>query len=104
MVRHALGILVALTTAASPAAAFQCPVLIKQLNDAIGTMPAGDTRVKEGRRLTGEATKLHDTGRHADSIVTAGKAARALGVTLRLAPLTPVQAEQVRAAEGRLGQ
>lgn len=66
-------------------------------------MNPGDARVKEGKRLIAGATRLHETGVHADSIATAKKAARVLGVSLKLADMTPAQAEQVRAAEQRIG-
>jgi hypothetical protein len=86
------------------AAAFQCPLLIKQLSDAVATMNRGDPKVKEGQRLIVEAGKLHEAGRHADSIATAEQAARVLGVSLKLAKMAPAQEEQVRAAEERVGK
>ncbi len=89
---------------AGPAAAFQCPLLIKQLSDAVETMNASEPKVKEGRQLIGEAKRLHETGKHADAIATAEKAARVLGVRLKLAPMVPAQEEQVRAAEQRIGK
>ncbi len=88
----------------SPATAFQCPLLIKQLNDRVETMNANDPKVREGRQLIGEAKKLHETGKHADAIATAEKAARVLGVQLKLAKMAPAQEEQVRAAEQRIGR
>jgi hypothetical protein len=87
-----------------PAAAFQCPLLIKQLNDAVETMNASDPKVKEGRQLIAEAKKLHETGKHPDAIATAEKAARVLGVQLKVARMAPAQEEQVRAAEQRIGK
>ena len=87
---------------AGPAAAFQCPLLIKQLTDTVATMNAADPKVKEGQRLIAEAKALHEAGRHADSIATAEKAAKALGVQLKLSKMTPAQEEQVRAAEERI--
>jgi hypothetical protein len=85
-----------------PAWAFQCPLLIKQLTDAVATMNAADPKVKEGQRLIAEAKTLHEAGKHADSIATAEKAARVLGVPLKLSKMTPAQEEQVRAAEQRI--
>ena len=87
---------------AGPAAAFQCPLLIKQLTDAVGAMNAADPKVKEGQRLIAEAKALHEAGKHADSIATAEKAAKVLGVPLKLSKMTPAQEEQVRAAEQRI--
>jgi hypothetical protein len=87
---------------AGPAQAFQCPLLIKQLTDAAATMNPADPKVKEGQRLIAEARTLHDTGKHADSIATAEKAAKVLGVQLKLSKMTPAQEEQVRAAEQKI--
>jgi hypothetical protein len=89
---------------AGPAAAFQCPLLVKQLNDAVEAMNANDPKVKEGRPLIAEAKRLHESGKHADAIATAEKAARVLGVQLKLAKMTPAQEEQVRAAEQKIGK
>jgi hypothetical protein len=86
------------------AAGFQCPLLIKQLNDAVAQMKADDPKVKEGKELIAEAQKLHETGKHAESIATAEKAAKLLGVQLKLAKMTPAQEAQVRAAEQKIGK
>jgi hypothetical protein len=97
----ALTILAALVFA-SPARAFQCPLLIKQLTDAVATMNPADPKVKEGQRLIAEARTLHEAGKHADSIATAEKAAKVLGVQLKLSKMTPHQEEEVRAAEQKI--
>lgn len=82
--------------------AFECPLLVKQLNDAVGTMKADDPKVKEAQELIAEASKLHAAGKHADSIATAEKAAKVLGVHLTMKQLPAAQAEQVKAAEQRI--
>lgn len=92
--------LVAMLT--SVAAAYQCPLLIKQLTDAAAAMSAADPKVKEGQRLINESRKLHQEGKHAESIATAEKAAKVLGVQLKLGKMDPAQEEQVRAAEQRI--
>jgi len=74
---------VALALLASPAIANQCPLLIKQLNDAVAKMKADDPKVKQGKELIAEAQKLHDGGKHSDSVATADQAAKVLGVTLK---------------------
>ncbi len=74
---------VALALLASPAMANQCPLLIKQLNDAVAKMKADDPKVKQGKELIAEAQKLHDGGKHADSVAKADEAAKVLGVTLK---------------------
>ncbi len=74
--------MVSLALLASPAMAFQCPLLIKQLNDAVAKMKADDPKVKEGKALIAAAQKLHEGGKHADSIAKADEAAKTLGVEL----------------------
>ncbi len=98
----AVTILTVVVVFTGPAAAFQCPLLITQLTDAAAAMNAADPKVKEGQRLIAEAKTLHEAGKHADSIATAEKAAKALGVQLKLSKMTPAQEEQVRAAEQRI--
>lgn len=94
-----VGTVLLLVVLAGPAAAFQCPLLIKQLSDAVATMNASDPKTKAGTALIAEAKKLHDAGRHAESIATAEKAARVLGVPLKMAKMTPEAEARVRAAE-----
>ncbi len=75
--------MVFLALLAGPAMANQCPLLIKQLNDAVAKMKADDPKVKQGKELIAEAQKLHEGGTHADSIAKADEAAKVLGVTLK---------------------
>jgi hypothetical protein len=86
------------------AAAYQCPLLVKQLTDGLATRDPSDPKTKLGQQLIAEAKALHEAGRHAESIATAQKAARVLGLSLKLAPLTPAQEEQIRAAEQKIGK
>ncbi len=74
----------ALALVAGPAMANQCPLLIKQLNDAVGKMMADDAKVKQAKPLIAEAQKLHDGGKHADAIKKAEDAAKVLGVKLEM--------------------
>ncbi len=104
MLRRLAGTVLVILMSTGSAAAFQCPVLIKQLTDAAATMNPRDAKVNEGQRLIADADKLHAAGRHADSIATAEKAARILGIPLKLIKMTPAQEEQVRAAEQRIGK
>jgi hypothetical protein len=69
---------------AGPAMANQCPLLIKQLNEAVAKMKADDPKVKQGKGLIEEAQKLHDGGKHADSVKKAEEAAKVLGVKLQM--------------------
>ena len=62
------------------AMASTCPLLIKQGKDAAGKMKADDPKVKEANAKLAEAQKLHDAGKHADSVKTASEALALLGV------------------------
>ncbi|MBI3030066.1 MAG: hypothetical protein HYY64_11180 [Candidatus Rokubacteria bacterium] len=74
----------ALALLAGPALAGQCPLLIKQLNEAVGKMKADDAMVKKAKPLIAEAQKLHDGGKHADSVKKAEEAAKVLNVKLQM--------------------
>ena len=74
----------ALTLLAGPAMAGQCPLLIKQLNEAVGKMKADDAMVKKAKPVIAEAQKLHDGGKHADSVKKCEEAAKILGVKLEM--------------------
>ena len=73
-----------LTLLAGPAMAGQCPLLIKQLNEAVGKMKADDAMVKKAKPLIAEAQKLHEGGKHADSIKKCEEAAKVLNVKLEM--------------------
>jgi hypothetical protein len=62
------------------ALASTCPVLIKQGKEAAAKMKADDPKVKEANAKLAEAQKLHDAGKHADSVKTANEALALLGV------------------------
>ena len=62
------------------AIASTCPLLIKQGKDAAAKMKADDPKVKEANAKLAEAQKLHDAGKHADSVKTANEALTLLGV------------------------
>jgi hypothetical protein len=70
------------TFLAGPAVANQCPLLIKQLKDAIAKLPAGDAKGKQAQTLVDEAQKLHETASHAKSVEKADEAAKVLGIAL----------------------
>ena len=66
---------------AGPAVAFQCPLLIKQIEDATaGKTDANSTKAKE---LAAEAKKLHEAGKHAESIAKADEAAKVISLALK---------------------
>jgi hypothetical protein len=62
------------------ALASTCPLLIKQGKEAAAKMKADDPKVKDANAKLAEAQKLHDAGKHADSVKTATEALALLGV------------------------
>jgi hypothetical protein len=74
----ALALVLATTGAAL---ANQCPLLIKQIEDA--TAGKTDDASKKAQALAKEAKALHDSGKHAESVAKADEAAAAIGLTLK---------------------
>ena len=62
------------------AMASTCPLLIKPGKAAAAKMKADDPKVKEANAKLAEAQKLHDDGKHADSVKKANEALALLGV------------------------
>jgi ABC-type transporter MlaC component len=69
---------VAVLAIASPALAFQCPKLVKQINDTVGSR--FDATAQQARGDAASAAKLHAEGKHAESVKTAQDALAKLGV------------------------
>ncbi len=67
---------------AGPVLANQCPLLIKQIQDA--TAGKTDDASKKAVALATEAKALHDAGKHADSIKKAQEAAAAINLQLKM--------------------
>jgi len=67
--------------AVAPALANQCPLLIKQIQDA--TAGKTDEASKKAQALAKEAQALHAAGKHAESIAKADEAAAAIHLTLK---------------------
>src|SRR5713101_5104160 len=59
---------VALAFTAGGAFASSCPKVIKEARDAAATMKMDDPKVKAAVAKLDEAQKLHDGGKHADSL------------------------------------
>jgi uncharacterized protein YxeA len=60
----------------------QCPLLIKQVKE--GVAKVADTKTKaDVEQMIAEAQKLHDEGKHAESVEKAEEAAKAAGVKLQ---------------------
>jgi len=72
---------VALAFTAGGAFASTCPKVIKEARDAAGKMKMDDPKVKAAVAKLDEAQKLHDGGKHAESLKLANEAAADLGVT-----------------------
>ena len=68
----------ALVAVATPALAFQCPKLIKQINDTSNARL--DATAWEARNAAVEAGKLHAAGKHAESEKLAKDTLAKLGV------------------------
>jgi hypothetical protein len=67
--------------ATGTALAFQCPLLIKQIQDA--TAGKTDASSAKANELAAEAKKLHDAGKHAESIAKAEEAAKTINLALK---------------------
>jgi hypothetical protein len=81
MIKHLAMTLAVVGLAAGPALAGQCPLLIKQVQDA--TAGKMDENSKKANALAAEAKKLHDAGKHAESVAKADEAAKAINLTLK---------------------
>jgi hypothetical protein len=57
-------------------------MLIKQLNEGIAKV-SDKGKADQAKKLTAEAQKLHDEGKHADSVKKAEEAAKVAGITLQ---------------------
>jgi hypothetical protein len=62
--------------------AAQCPLLIKQLKEGVAKVSDSKTKA-DVERMIGEAQKLHDEGKHAESVKKAEEAATAAGIKLQ---------------------
>jgi hypothetical protein len=80
MLRIALTAVVVLTalTLSTPAFAFQCPKLVKQLNDA--TAQRYDAAATNAKVQAAEANALHAAGKHAEAEKVAKDALASLGI------------------------
>ena len=82
MMKTLMVLAVAVSLAFTTGAAFasSCPKVIKEGRDAAAKMKADDPKVKQATAKLDAAQKLHDTGKHADSLKTANEALALLGV------------------------
>jgi len=73
--------LVLVLAVAGTALANQCPLLVKQIEDA--TAGKTDDASKKAQTLAAEAKALHAAGKHAESVAKADEAAAAIKLTLK---------------------
>lgn len=66
---------------AGPALAFQCPLLLKQIQDA--TAGKTDANSKKAQELAAEGEKLHKDGKHAESVAKMEEAAKSINLALK---------------------
>jgi hypothetical protein len=66
---------------AAPVLAFECPLLGKQIDAAVGNRM--DDSAASAKVIAGEAAKLHAAGRHAESVAVYAAAAKVAGVELQ---------------------
>jgi hypothetical protein len=76
----ATAVAVSLAFTASVAVASSCPKLIKEGRDAAAKMKKDDPKVKGALAKLDEAQKLHDGGKHQESMAKANEALTDLGV------------------------
>jgi hypothetical protein len=79
--RKILMALALVVATAGAALANQCPLLIKQIEDA--TAGKTDDASKKAQALANEAKALHAAGKHAESVAKADEAAAAINLTLK---------------------
>jgi hypothetical protein len=75
-----IAVAVTLAFTAGGAFASSCPTVIKEGRDAAAKMKADDPKVMAAVKKLDEAQKLHDGGKHAESLKLANEAAADLGV------------------------
>jgi hypothetical protein len=77
----AMAVAVSLAFTSGVALASSCPKIIKEGRDAAAKMKADDPKVKGAVAKLDEAQKLHDGGKHKESMAKANEALSDLGVT-----------------------
>jgi hypothetical protein len=75
-----VAVTVALAFTAGGAFASSCPKVIKEGREAAAKMDKNDPKVKAAVAKLDQAQKLHDGGKHADSLKLANEAVADLGV------------------------
>jgi hypothetical protein len=69
-----MAVAVSLAFTSGVALASSCPKVIKEGREAAATMKADDPKVKAAVAKLDDAQKLHDSGKHAESLAKANEA------------------------------
>lgn len=64
----------------APAFANQCPTMVKKIDAAMGGSKLSQEKMAEVKKLRDEGQKLHEQGKHEQSVETLAKAEKMLGV------------------------
>ncbi|HEV8472956.1 MAG TPA: hypothetical protein VGR82_09295 [Methylomirabilota bacterium] len=75
-----MAVAVSLAFTSGVALASTCPKVIKEGREAAAKMKADDPKVKGAVAKLDDAQKLHDSGKHAESLAKANEALADLGV------------------------
>ena len=68
---------------ASVAVAGQCPLLWKQIDDALPKVTDAK-KAADAKKLRGECEQLHKDGKHADSVAKCVEAGKVAGIELKM--------------------
>ena len=72
---------VSLALASSMALAFHCPADMKKIDEALSKNPKlSDAQMAEVKKYRAEGEKLHNAGKHQDSVDTLAKAMKILNI------------------------
>lgn len=72
---------VSLALASSVALAFHCPADMKKIDEALSKNPKlSDAQMAEVKKYRAEGEKLHNAGKHQDSVDTLAKAMKILNI------------------------
>lgn len=72
---------VSLALASSVALAFHCPADMKKIDEALSKNPKlSDAQMAEVKKYRAEGEKLHNAGKHQDSVDTLAKAMKVLNI------------------------
>ncbi len=74
-----LAVAMAVVVGAGMASANTCPLLVKQLREQLPKV-ADKAKQDQAKKLTDECEKLHNDGKHADSVAKCEEAAKVAGI------------------------